>query len=211
MAGSVHGGLFRDRGSFAEFLKVEADLCFRVPETLSMRDAAALGVSCLTTMQALCLRLNFPWPDDDSARAPDIARPSIFVYGGSTTAGLMTIQQAKRANHTVVTTCSPRNFDLCRSYGASQCYDYKQPAAADRIKAAFPECRLALDCIASGGSCQFCVTAVGPSTGDVDQSEARIVTLFGPPKSIQKTPRVQFIPIMAYTLQGRAFQCKSTI
>lgn len=209
VAGAVHGGLYKDKGSFAEFIKVEPDLCFRVPETRSMGNAAAYGVSCLTAMQALCLRLDFPWPYDDSARAHETARPSILVYGGSTTAGLMTIQQAERAGYTVVATCSPRNFELCQSYGASQCFDYNSPGAAERIKAAFPDCRLALDCIAEGGTCHFCVRAVAPFKGDVSHGEAKIVTLLPPPRALGKTPNVKFISIMAYTLQGKEFQRKS--
>jgi NADPH:quinone reductase-like Zn-dependent oxidoreductase len=48
VAGSVHGGLFRNKGAFAEFLKVESDLCFKVPGNLPMEDAASFGIPWFT-------------------------------------------------------------------------------------------------------------------------------------------------------------------
>ena len=211
VAASVHGGLFKDKGSFAQLLKVETDLCFRVPEIMSLKDASSYGVSGSTAMQALYLRLGVPWPDDDdAARSAETARPSILIYGASTTAGLMTLQLAKRAGYTALATCSPRNFKLCESYGASQCYDYNEPGAAATIKAAHPECRLAVDCISEGPTFGFCATAVAPSSGDADHTKAKLVTLLPPSRAAKKLPGVEYIPIMAYTLLGHEFQCKYT-
>ncbi len=39
------------QGSFAEYLKVESDLAFKVPEGVSSRDASSYGVPFTTAMQ----------------------------------------------------------------------------------------------------------------------------------------------------------------
>ena len=44
VAGFTHGSIFKDRGAFAEYLKIAEDLAFKVPEgTLSHEEAATLG------------------------------------------------------------------------------------------------------------------------------------------------------------------------
>lgn len=44
VAAFVHGGNYKDRGAFAEFVKAEADLVWKVPKgTLSHEEAATLG------------------------------------------------------------------------------------------------------------------------------------------------------------------------
>lgn len=51
VAGCVHGGLFTDKGSYAEYLKVQSDLTFKVPERLSFEEAATFGVPWITAAQ----------------------------------------------------------------------------------------------------------------------------------------------------------------
>ena len=44
VAGFTHGGFYKDRGAFAEYTKVSADLVWKVPEnTLSHEEAATFG------------------------------------------------------------------------------------------------------------------------------------------------------------------------
>lgn len=62
--------------------------------------------------------------------APPLAQ--IYIHGGSSSVGLFAIQLAKLAGMTVVTTCSPRNNDLVRSYGADHIYDVRPRAALSR-------------------------------------------------------------------------------
>lgn len=53
VAGIVHGGLYRDRGSLAQFVVVEPDLTYNVPPNISNSEAATSCVSAITAMQAL--------------------------------------------------------------------------------------------------------------------------------------------------------------
>ncbi|KAI9850437.1 MAG: hypothetical protein M1838_005649 [Thelocarpon superellum] len=196
IAGVVHGGSYPDKGSFAEYLKVEADLAARVPEGVSNHDAATYGVSAATAMQGVYHTLHVPWPDastEEQAKAP----PSILVYAGSTTASLFAIQMAKHAGLRVVTTCSPHSFALVKRYGADAAFDYRSDTALADIKKAFPDLTCAFDGISEGGSQTFCAEAMGPNGGAV-------IALLKPEKT--SIPHVQIIGTLAYTLMGQPFQ-----
>ena len=50
VAGFHQGGSYTDRGAFAEYVKVEPDLAWKVPPgTLSHEEAAALGCACVAS------------------------------------------------------------------------------------------------------------------------------------------------------------------
>lgn len=51
VAASLHGGLFTDKGSYAEYCKAPSDLVFKVPEKMSMEEAATFGVPWVTAAQ----------------------------------------------------------------------------------------------------------------------------------------------------------------
>ena len=97
------------------------------------------------------------------------------------------IQLAKMSGYSVVTTCSPRSFDLVKSFGAEASYSCKLPAwtavssprrqapilypfpdadpeTPSRIPAAYPALRLALDCISSGGTTPLTSCSLGASS-----------------------------------------------
>ena len=133
VAGVVHGGLFPDKGAFAEYLKVDADLAWKVPAEISDTDATTYGVSAVTAMLTLNVRHGLPFIQGDDQAAPK--DEAIFIYAGATGAGLFHIQIAKAAGYEVVTTASPRSFDLVKAYGATAVFDYRSATvAADVIK-----------------------------------------------------------------------------
>ncbi|OBT55594.1 hypothetical protein VE04_03586 [Pseudogymnoascus sp. 24MN13] len=109
-------------GTFAEYIVVVADVQVHVPEAISMEDAAALGVTVLTTGAVLYDTLSLPM-----LPAIDESRRQILVYGGSTSMGRMVIQFARLSNLEIITTCSPNNFDLVESLGADHIFDYNDP------------------------------------------------------------------------------------
>ncbi len=51
VAGCVHGGLFHDKGSYAEYARTESDLIFKVPEGGKMEEMAVFGVPWVTACQ----------------------------------------------------------------------------------------------------------------------------------------------------------------
>jgi NADPH:quinone reductase-like Zn-dependent oxidoreductase len=62
VAGWVHGNLFPDRGAFAQYLKVPADLTFVVPDKVKPEEAAAFGIPYFTSFQGLHHSQKSGWP-----------------------------------------------------------------------------------------------------------------------------------------------------
>lgn len=196
VAGVVHGGLFPDRGSFAEYLKVDSDLAWHIPAEVSDVDATTYGVSAVTAVLTLNLRLGLPWPDE----VPTAVGPSdeqIFIYGGSTSAGLFHIQIAKAAGYTVVTTASPHSQDLIKSYGADAVFDYHSSSVVQDIIKEYPAISKAVDCYSEGQSTKISAEVVKEKGG-------KVMTLL--PNSDPKVPGVTVEMVLAYTMFGRPFQ-----
>lgn len=193
IAGVVHGGLHTDRGSYAQYLKAEGDLAWKIPDSVTDQQAATYGISAVTAMQGLYLNLDVPWPDENARSTPK----ELLVYAGSTGASLFAIQLAKLAGYRVVTTCSPHSFDLVKQYGADAAYDYHDDDTLAKIKAEFPNISGAFDGISAGQSTKICSQAIAGGRG-------KVITLGPGMKSSVKG--VEVVSILMYTLLGRPFQ-----
>jgi NADPH:quinone reductase-like Zn-dependent oxidoreductase len=65
-----------------------------------------------------------------------------------------------------ITTCSPNNFDLVKSYGAEAVFDYKSPTCAEDIrKYTTNDLEYAVDCITQESSMKICYAAIGRAGG----------------------------------------------
>jgi NADPH:quinone reductase-like Zn-dependent oxidoreductase len=199
VAGAVHGGLYADRGAFAEYLKTDSDLAWKIPETMNSAAATTYGVSAVTAALALCGRLGFPHVATlvETGRKKATDGQTIFVYAGSTAAGLSTIQMAKALGCKVITTASPHSYDLVKSYGADDVFNYRDANVGEEIARRYPEIKIAVDCFSEGKSTKTCDVVIGQNGGQV-------ITLLPTPKST--TPAVEHELIMVYTVSGHAFQ-----
>lgn len=195
VAGWVHGGLYPDRGSFAEYLKIPGDLAWKVPSEISDEEAATFGVSAVTAMLALNTRLGVPWIDGCAEQG--YRHTPILIYSGATAAGLYAIQLAKRAGLKVIATASPRSHDLVKEYGADDVFDYLSPTALDEIVRAYPTLDRAMDCFSEGTSTEFCVNAVRKNRGWV-------VTLLDTGKTSMHDVKIEFL--LAYSVFDAEFQ-----
>ncbi|KAJ4158234.1 uncharacterized protein LMH87_008767 [Akanthomyces muscarius] len=193
VAGWVHGGLFPDRGSFAEYLKIDADLAWKVPEGVSDLAATTYGVSATTAVLGLNKHLGLPYPSTSSS--PTKPGEPILIYAASTGAGLYAVRLAKLAGRTVVATASPHNFELVRRYGADDVFDYKSPTAAADIRAAYPNLKQAFDGISEKGTTEFCASILQPG--------GTVIVLL--PAKAAEIDGVKIQHILAYTLFGREF------
>lgn len=125
-------------GTFAEHIVAKGDIAMHMPSQLSFSDAATLPSGVLTAALALYRHLELPL-----LPATVAGSPWLMVYGGSSASGSIAIQFAKlfvlhgnveipwhsglttsRSGLKVVTTCSPRNFDLVRRLGVDAVFDY---------------------------------------------------------------------------------------
>ena len=116
-------------------------------------------------MTALYKTFNFPLPTPQFK--PKSSGPAILVYGGATASGMFGLQFARLSGCHVLTTCSPRNFQLVRALGAHEVFDYHDGgacAAAIRL-ATWDNLLYAFDCVSAGSSLQICADALTSRPG----------------------------------------------
>ncbi|OJD28899.1 zinc-binding oxidoreductase [Diplodia corticola] len=205
VAGVAHGANASNSedGAFAEHIMARAALATKVPPTLSMAEAATLGVGVTTVAQGLYQSLGLPWPGATEQNGGDQAAAAgipVLIYGGSTATGTLAIQFAKLSGCTVLTTCSPRNFELVRRLGADHVFDYNAPGVGAAIRKAAGEDGLAhvFDCVSQPASAAICADAFGAAGGKY----SALLYLDG------EFPRedVEVETTMAYTAMGEEFR-----
>ncbi|KAI1500225.1 zinc-binding dehydrogenase [Biscogniauxia marginata] len=164
VCGIIHGSNPADHegGTFAEYVLAHTDLAFKVPDGVSLEQAATLGTALFTSCVALWDSLKITASPDEPAKE---AFP-VLVYGGSTACGTMAMQLLRLSGIDPIVTCSPKNFDLVKSYGAKAMFNYTSPDVAGDIKM-YTKGRLrhALDCITCQESTTCCFSALGRPGG----------------------------------------------
>ena len=108
--------------TFQEYSVVLASLATKIPDSLSYTDASVMPLGIATSACGLFqedhLALNYP------SHSPKPTGQTLLVWGGSSSVGVNAIQLALAAGYEVVTTASPKNFELLRGLGASETIDY---------------------------------------------------------------------------------------
>jgi NADPH:quinone reductase-like Zn-dependent oxidoreductase len=101
-------------GAFAEYVSVEVDNLVPKPTNLTLEQAAAVGVSAQTALQAI--------------RDRGKVRPGqrVLVNGASGGVGTYAVQIAKALGAEVTGVCSTRNVEMVTSIGADHVIDYTQ-------------------------------------------------------------------------------------
>jgi NADPH:quinone reductase-like Zn-dependent oxidoreductase len=99
-------------GAFAEYAAVAEDALAPMPADLTFEEAAALGVSAMTALQAL---------RDQAGVRPG---QKVLVNGASGGVGTFAVQIAKSLGAEVTGVCSTRSVELVRSLGADRVIDY---------------------------------------------------------------------------------------
>ncbi|EHA55861.1 hypothetical protein MGG_08391 [Pyricularia oryzae 70-15] len=121
----------KDSGSFAEYLKGTAKFCWKIPDWMSFEEAAGLSGTCIATAcMSLFQSLKLPGTFEEPATKP----LDVLIWGGASSVGTTMIQMVKLLGHRAITTCSPKNFELVKSYGADAVFDYRSPTCAADIK-----------------------------------------------------------------------------
>ena len=101
-------------GTHAQYVVLPQTATAVVPESVSLEEAAALGISGLSAWIPLV----------ENARVSPGQR--VLVHAGAGGVGAFAIQIARQRGAEVWTTCSARNAEFCRSLGAYQTIDYTQ-------------------------------------------------------------------------------------
>ncbi|KAF7596236.1 hypothetical protein BBP40_002769 [Aspergillus hancockii] len=203
VAGFVHGmnKTRPDVGAFAEYVAAPANLLLRLPVEMGFEDAASMGLGLFTAGLGLFRELQVPESHDSGSPGLEDSskRDFVLVAGGSTATGTRAIQLLKLAGLHPIATCSKRNFDLVRRFGAEEVFDYSNPDCAEEIRS-FTGNTLAyaLDCIATADTTQLCYGAIGRAGGRYVAVEP-----FRDTVTAQRALTIQPSWLLAVTIFGR--------
>ncbi|MFZ5830846.1 MAG: NADPH:quinone reductase [Planctomycetota bacterium] len=107
-------GLLGRQGTFAEYVAVDEQWLYSVPEEANSEDAAALALVAITAHLGLFR--------DAQLKAGEV----VFVNGGSGGVGSCVVQMAKAVGAKVITTAgSDEKADICRQLGANTVINYR--------------------------------------------------------------------------------------
>ncbi|KAJ5970420.1 Polyketide synthase enoylreductase [Penicillium vulpinum] len=195
VCGAVHGCNLSDphSGAFAQYVKADASLVMKVPAAMPWEDAATLGVALGTACISFWKALGLTASPNEPATTPF----PVLVYGGSTAMGTMAVQVLKLSGLTPIATSSPKNFDLVKSFGAKQVFDYASPTCAADIKSfTNNSLKYVLDCITDAESTKICHAAIGRAGG-------RYACLELPQQELLTRKAVNTEFVMAHELHGK--------
>ena len=163
-----HTTAVKPNGAFSEYLVANAELqAVPIPDGWSFEEAAQLGVAPLTAIQ--CLHETLELPSQFEAR-PTVEQPqrTILIWGGASAVGQYAIQFAKLCGLRVLTTASPKNFDLVKGIGADEVFDYRDEGVVEKIRGATGNALdIALDTISEGKTPAQVTGAIGDQGGKV--------------------------------------------
>ncbi|MBT2383382.1 NADPH:quinone reductase [Streptomyces sp. ISL-11] len=118
-----HGGR---QGAAAERVVVPSERLYHLPDGVDPADAVALAHPAATAYLALFTH--------GRLRAGE----TVVVAGAGGNVGGALVVMAARAGARVVATASAKDAEYCRSLGAAEVIDYREPDEADRVRAACP-------------------------------------------------------------------------
>lgn len=110
----VYAGLSYKGGGYAEYVKVNAEKVFLIPDNTSFVVASTYGVAGVTALQGLVLHGKLE------------EGMHVLINGASGGVGTYAVQIAKILGARVTAVCSAKNIELVKSLGADEVIDYNQ-------------------------------------------------------------------------------------
>lgn len=175
-------------GAFQLYTTVLESVTARIPESLRFEEAVVLPLGVSTAAAGLFQKdfLGLGLPNVE----PVSTGKTVLVWGGASSVGVNTIQLAVAAGYEVVTTASPRNFDLVRSLGASAVFDYRSETVVEDLVAVLQGKELVgvYDTIHTGGALQNCLAVL-----DKLQTHVVVVTVWPAPEDLKTDVEIKFV------------------
>ncbi|KAF1975695.1 GroES-like protein [Bimuria novae-zelandiae CBS 107.79] len=163
-------------GAFSEYLVIPWDLVWKIPESVSIEQAAGVSLVALTAAQSIFYRLGLRTPfeyDEETALAehPEWANNrkgthaepiNVFIYGSSTAVGLFAAQMIRVSakvtgqKFRLFGAASKARWEMLKAepYGYEHLVDYRDDGWAERVVELTGSERMhyAYDCISEGSS-----------------------------------------------------------
>ena len=154
-----------EENAFQAYTILQANMASEIPDNISFERAVVIPLGCSTAAAGLFqdeyLNLQFPTQPPQKPTGK-----TVLIWGGASSVGSNAIQLTVAAGYEVVTTASPKNFEYVKKLGASEAFDYKDPAITDKLVSYFKGKTIAgaLDCIGAG-AWTICIDVVHKSEG----------------------------------------------
>ena len=173
------------RGAFQLYTVCLDHMTSQIPDSMSYEEAAVIPLAVTTAACSLFQN------DQLNLQRPSIPRQptnkTVLIWGGSTSVGCNAIQLAVAAGYEVVTTCSPKNFDLCKRLGAQECFDYNS-------KTVVPDVIKKLEQTDFAGAMSAGINSDGPCFDIVSKCKSgKVVSMVSFPK-LEPEPTTLFLP-----------------
>ncbi|KAI1860549.1 hypothetical protein JX265_009948 [Neoarthrinium moseri] len=159
VAGLIWGGETKGKGAFSHYTVADEEISFKVPDNISLEQAATVPLAATTAWLALF--------SSDCLNIPRKSSPitSVLIWGGNSSVGRYAIQIAAMYNFDIITTCSTRHFDAVKALGAKHVFDYRDEKVVEKIKQAGPHLRYVFDTIGNETSSATGSQAIAEATG----------------------------------------------
>ena len=119
------------RSAFQQYTVVAENMAAHIPDTIDYANAVVLPLGLGTASCGLFekdqLALQYP------SVLPKPTGKTLLIWGGSSSVGCNGIQLAVAAGYEVVSTASPKNFDLLKQLGASHVWDYNSENIVEQL------------------------------------------------------------------------------
>ncbi len=127
------GGLRNEpaRSAFQQYTVIAENMAAHIPDPIDYANAAVLPLGLGTASCGLFekdqLALQYP------SVPPKPTGKALLIWGGSSSVGCNGIQLAVAAGYEVISTASPKNFDLLKRLGASHVCDYNSENIVEEL------------------------------------------------------------------------------
>ena len=149
-------------GAFQNYVVLLEHMAAPIPDTLSFESACVVPLGISTAACGLFqqdqLALQLP------STNPKPTGKTVLIWGGSTSVGCNAIQLAVAAGYDVVTTCSPKNFELVKRLGAKQAFDYNSTTVVQDLISALNKTPIAGALSIGPGAAEACMDILHAKT-----------------------------------------------
>lgn len=129
-------------GAFQHYTAIEAEKAARIPDNLSFQDACVLPLAIDTAATGLFSSkaegyLDLDWP----ALSTPKSNAKVVIYGASSSVGSLVVQLVAASGAYVIAIASARDFEICRSCGAHEVFDYHDGSVVEQVAKAVREAK----------------------------------------------------------------------
>ncbi|KAK9470918.1 chaperonin 10-like protein [Dipodascopsis tothii] len=124
-----------EQGGFQTYSVLTSSMTAKIPDDMSFADASTIPLGLTTAACGFYQEeyLDLPYP----TLSPAPTGKTLLIWGGASSVGCCAIQLAVSSGYEVITVASPKNFELLKSIGATDVFDYNSPTVNEDVIAAF--------------------------------------------------------------------------